>query len=83
MAALLPWKCGWYPVSSDKVVPIYAILNTYWADLGDNRYAAIKGKTGNYIELIDTPPKTSDAKLGFFPCAARWKSSWKLFSSDK
>lgn len=50
-----------------EVVLIHAILNTYWADLGDNRYAAIKGKTGTYIELFETPPQAGEAKLGFFP----------------
>lgn len=50
-----------------EVVPIHGILNTYWADLGDNRYAAIKGKTGTYIELIETPAEATQAKLGFYP----------------
>jgi hypothetical protein len=50
-----------------EVVAIHAILNTYWADLGDNRYAAIKGKTGTYIEFFETPLQASEARLGFFP----------------
>lgn len=50
-----------------EVVLIHAILNTYWADLGDHRYAAIKGKTGTYIELFETPQQADEMKLGFFP----------------
>jgi GH25 family lysozyme M1 (1,4-beta-N-acetylmuramidase) len=47
-----------------EVVPILAIVSTYWADIGGSRYVAIKGKTGTYIELIETP---AGAKLGFSP----------------
>jgi hypothetical protein len=45
------------------VVPVLAIVKTYWAEIGSNRYIAIKGVTGNYVELIGT----SQAKLGFTP----------------
>ncbi len=54
-------------MSNGKVVPIHAFLNTYRADLSDNRYAAIKGKTGTYIELIETPAEVIATKLGFYP----------------
>jgi GH25 family lysozyme M1 (1,4-beta-N-acetylmuramidase) len=47
------------------VVPILAIVNTYWADMGSGRFAAIRGKTGTYIEFISA--SGSDAKLGFSP----------------
>jgi GH25 family lysozyme M1 (1,4-beta-N-acetylmuramidase) len=47
-----------------EVVPILAIVSTYWADIGNGRYIAIKGKTGTYVELIETPAGT---KLGFAP----------------
>jgi len=47
-----------------EIVPILAIVGTYWADLGSGRYAAIKGKTGTYIELIE---KSAKVKLAFSP----------------
>lgn len=47
------------------VIPILAIVNTYWADLGDGRFAAIRGKTGTYIEFISAIG--SEVKLGFSP----------------
>jgi hypothetical protein len=46
-----------------EVVPILSIVKTYWAEIGSNRFIAIKGTTGTYVELI----LTSQAKLGFAP----------------
>jgi GH25 family lysozyme M1 (1,4-beta-N-acetylmuramidase) len=45
------------------IVPILSIVKTYWAEIGSNRYIAIKGVTGNYVELI----VSGQAKLGFSP----------------
>ncbi len=45
------------------VVPILSIVKTYWAEIGSNRFIAIKGVSGTYVELIGT----AQAKLGFSP----------------
>ena len=45
------------------IVPVLNIVKTYWAEIGSNRYIAIKGVTGNYVELIGS----AQAKLGFAP----------------
>lgn len=65
-----------------EVVPIRAIVNTYWADMGDNRFAAIRGKTGTYIEFISY--SGSDAKLGFSPLRKKTERFLeKLFFRNK
>ena len=46
-----------------EVVPILAIIKTYWAEIGSGRYIAIKGTAGTYVELIDA----AQVKLGFSP----------------
>jgi GH25 family lysozyme M1 (1,4-beta-N-acetylmuramidase)/uncharacterized protein YgiM (DUF1202 family) len=46
-----------------EVVPILSIVKTYWAEIGNDRFIAIKGVSGNYVEFINT----AQVKLGFYP----------------
>jgi hypothetical protein len=56
------------------IVPILSIVKTYWAEIGSNRYIAIKGVSGNYVQLISSP----QVKLGFAP----FRKTFERFLED-
>jgi hypothetical protein len=57
-----------------EIVPILSIVKTYWAEIASNRYIAIKGVSGNYVELTSS----AQVKLGFSP----FRKTFERFLED-